>query len=56
MDAGFTELVGTDRKKVVNRTRDWIENDWSVPNRKSPFGAGNAAEHSVQRLKNTGYG
>jgi UDP-N-acetylglucosamine 2-epimerase len=55
IDAGFAELVGTDRKKVVKRVWDWIEHDWSVPNRKSPFGDGTAAEKTVEILQKDGY-
>jgi hypothetical protein len=55
VDAGFAELVGTDRKKVVKRVWDWIEHDWSVPNRKSPFGDGTAAEKTVEILQKDGY-
>jgi|GEM_PF-2147404 UDP-N-acetylglucosamine 2-epimerase len=48
VDAGFAELVGTDRKKVVKRVWDWIENDWSLPTMKSPFWDGNATEKTVE--------
>jgi UDP-N-acetylglucosamine 2-epimerase (non-hydrolysing) len=55
VDAGFAELVGVNPKKVMKRIWDWIENDWSVPNRKSPFGDGNAAEKTVEILQDAGY-
>jgi len=55
VDAGFAELVGVRPKKVVKRIWDWIENDWSVPTRKSPFGDGNAAIKIVEILKKAGY-
>jgi len=55
VDAGFAELVGVNPKKVVSRIWDWIENDWSVPARKSPFGDGTTAKKSVEILKKAGY-
>ena len=55
VDAGFAELVGVKPKPFVKRLWDWIENDWSVPNRKSPFGDGTAAERSVEILHDAGY-
>jgi len=55
VDAGFAELNGTDRMKVVKRVWDWIEHDWSVPTKKSPFGDGTAAEKTVELLQTEGY-
>ena len=55
VDAGFAELVGVRPKKVVKRLWDWIENDWSVPNRKSPFGDGTPAVQTVKLLQSAGY-
>jgi len=55
VDAGFAELVGVRPKPVVKRLWDWIENDWSVPNRKSPFGDGTAAKKSINILQKAGY-
>ena len=55
VDTGFAELVGVNPKKVVKRIWDWIENDWSVPNKKSPFGDGTSAEKTVEILQNAGY-
>jgi len=55
VDAGFAELVGVNSKRIVKRLWDWIEHDWSVPKRKSPFGDGNAAERTVKILQSAGY-
>ena len=54
-DAGFVKRVGVNPKPVVKRLWDWIENDWSVPARKSPFGDGTAAKRTVKILQAAGY-
>ena len=54
-DAGIVKRVGVNPKPVVKRLWDWIENDWSVPKRKSPFGDGTAAKRTVKILRDAGY-
>jgi UDP-N-acetylglucosamine 2-epimerase (non-hydrolysing) len=55
VDAGFAELVGVKPKKVLAAIKNWWDAGGKVPNRKSPFGDGKAAERSVKRMKDAGY-
>jgi UDP-N-acetylglucosamine 2-epimerase (non-hydrolysing) len=55
VDAGFAELVGVEPKEVLDTITEWWVNGSIVPNRKSPFGNGTAAEKSVEIPQNAGY-
>ena len=55
VDAGFAELVGVKPKKVLAAVNNWWSKGANVPNRKSPFGEGKAAERSIARMNAAGY-
>jgi UDP-N-acetylglucosamine 2-epimerase (non-hydrolysing) len=55
VDAGFAELVGVKAKNVLAAVERWWKDGARVPNRKSPFGDGKAAQRSVKRMKDAGY-
>jgi len=55
VDTGFAELVEVKPKKVLAAVKEWWDAGVKVPNRKSPFGDGKAAQRSVKRMKDVGY-
>ena len=55
VDAGFAGLVGIEPKRVLWDVLDWWHEGAKVPKRKSPFGAGDAAEKTVEILLDAGY-
>ncbi len=52
---GFAELVGVEPKRVLWHILNWWHHGAKVPTRKSPFGAGDAAERTVEILQDAGY-
>ena len=55
VDAGFAELAGVDPGRVLWQIMTWWHSGAKVPSRKSPFGAGDAAERTVEILLDAGY-
>ena len=55
VDAGFAEMVGVEPGRVLWRILTWWHDGAKVPKRKSPFGAGNSAEKTVEILQKAGF-
>ncbi len=55
VEAGFTEMVGVEPDRVLEGINAWWEHGAWVPDVKSPFGDGNAAERTVEILRDAGY-
>jgi UDP-N-acetylglucosamine 2-epimerase (non-hydrolysing) len=55
VEAGFAELAGVRSNKVLEAVEKWWKAGARVPNKKSPFGDGKAAERSVEKIKDAGY-
>ncbi len=55
VEAGFAELVGVEPESVLKAVNAWWEHGAWVPDVKSSFGDGNAAERTVEILQDAGY-
>ncbi len=55
VEAGFAEMVGVEPDRVLEGINAWWEHGAWVPDVKSPFGDGNAAERTVEILRDAGY-
>ena len=55
VDVGFARLAGIEPKRVLWDVLNWWHDGAKVPARKSPFGAGDAAERTVEILQSAGY-
>jgi UDP-N-acetylglucosamine 2-epimerase len=55
VDPGFAELVGVEPKDVLDTIKERWVNGANVPNRKSPFGDGTAAEKTIELLMKARY-